>query len=125
MHDLCLHWLRTAVASDHAYGVSDLALSGFLRVVTNPRVFAVPTPLADALNFARTVRDQPNSVIVQPGPRHWSIFMGLCQTSAVKGNLVPDAYLAALAIESGSRWVTTDRDYARFAGLTWTHPADA
>jgi hypothetical protein len=43
----------------------------------------------------------------------------------VRGNLVPDAYLAALAIESGSDWVSTDRDYARFPGLRWRHPLDA
>lgn len=39
-----------------------------------------------------------------------------------KGNLIPDAFLAALAIESGSEWITTDRDFARFPGLRWRHP---
>jgi hypothetical protein len=36
--------------------------------------------------------------------------------------MVTDAYFAALALESGCEWVTTDRDYARFAGLAWRHP---
>ncbi len=57
-----------------------------------------------------------------PGPRHWEIFVRLCRAVRVKGNLVQDAYLAALAIESGSEWITTDRDYSRFPGLRWRHP---
>jgi hypothetical protein len=48
----------------------------------------------------------------------------LCRAAGVKGNLVRDAYLAALPIESGSEWITTDRDYSRFAGLRWRHPLD-
>ena len=117
-------WLESAIGSDQAYGVADLVLSGFLRVVTHPRVFAQPSGLDEALAFVADVRDQPNCVVVQPGPRHWSIFEHLCRTAQVKGNLVPDAYLAALAIESGSEWITTDRDYARFAQLSWRHPFD-
>jgi hypothetical protein len=58
------------------------------------------------------------------GGRHWDIFERLCRAAGVKGNLVPDAYLAALAIESGSTWITTDRVFSRFTGLTWRHPLD-
>jgi uncharacterized protein len=97
-------------------------LSGFLRVVTHPRVFRIPTPLERALEFASALRDQPNAVAVSPGPRHWAIFERLCRDAAARGNLVPDAYLAALAIERGCEWVTLDRDYARFAGLRWRLP---
>jgi predicted nucleic acid-binding protein len=57
-----------------------------------------------------------------PGPRHWKIFVDLCRATGARGNRVPDAYLAALAIESGSEWVTTDRDFARFEGLRWRYP---
>lgn len=115
-------WLEDQLASESAFGVSELILSGFLRIVTNPRVFATPTPTDLALAAADTVRERPNAVSISPGPRHWSIFAGLCRSAGAKGNLVPDAYLAALAIESGSEWVTTDRDYARFPGLRWRHP---
>jgi uncharacterized protein len=121
-HPAYRDWLRKLLDDDRAYGVSDLVLSGFLRVVTHPRVFDPPTPLARALAFADLVRSQPNAVPIAPGPRHWDIFVSLCDRAGVKGNLVPDAYLAALAIESGSEWVTTDRDYARFPGLRWSHP---
>jgi toxin-antitoxin system PIN domain toxin len=85
-------------------------------------VFDPPTPLAIALDFADILRTHPNAVVVQPGPRHWQIFSSLCRAVDAKGNLVPDAYLAALAIETGSEWITTDRDYARFPSLRWRHP---
>lgn len=102
----------------------DLVLSGFLRIVTHPRIFADPTPLDVALAFSSQIRDRPNCVAVNPGGRHWSIFAELCVVAGVKGNLVPDAWLAAIAIESGSEWITTDRDYARFPGLRWSHPLE-
>ena len=108
--------------ADHAFAVSDLVLGGFLRVVTHPRVFDPPTLLSQAMRFVDAVRSRPNAVPVAPGPRHWGIFVRLCETAGVKGNLVPDAYLAALAIESGSEWITTDRDYTRFPRLRWRHP---
>ncbi|HEX6674317.1 MAG TPA: type II toxin-antitoxin system VapC family toxin [Actinomycetes bacterium] len=117
-------WLRNLLADQEPYGVSDLILSGFLRVVTNPKVFRQPTPPATALAFVEVLRGQPNCVPVAPGQRHWDIFTRLCLAASVKGNLVPDAYLAALAIESGSEWITTDRDFSRFPGLRWRHPLD-
>jgi predicted nucleic acid-binding protein len=85
-------------------------------------VFNPPSTIKQALTFANEVRNQPNCVVIRPGPRHWTIFEKLCKTTNVKGNLVPDAYLAALAIESGSTWITTDRDYSRFPQLNWRYP---
>ena len=117
-------WLQDTLESDLAFGVSELVLSGFLRIVTHPRVFDPPSAVEHALDFADVIRTRPNSVAVVPGPRHWAIFARLCRQAGVKGNLVPDAYLAALAIESGSEWITTDRDYSRFPGLRWRHPLE-
>jgi len=121
-HDASRSWLEELVAAHAAYGIFELVLSGFVRVVTHPRVFKTPTPLDQALAFADEVRSQANGVVVRPGARHWEIFESLCLAVRAKGNLVADAYLAALAIESGCEWVTTDRDYARFPGLRWRHP---
>jgi hypothetical protein len=115
-------WVESLVGSDEAYAVSDHVLAGFLRVVTHPRVFHPPTPLAAALAFAHAFRERANAVLLAPGARHWSIFTKLCREAAARGNLVPDAWLAALAIESGCELVTTDRDFARFPGLRWRHP---
>jgi uncharacterized protein len=110
------------VHSDESYAVSDQVLSGFLRIVTHPRIFHPPAPIDAALAFANALRDQPNAVVIQPGSRHWGIFTRLCHETGARGNLVPDAWLAALAIESGCEFVTTDRDYSRFPGLRWRHP---
>lgn len=115
-------WLDDVVNSDEAYAVSDLILSGFLRVVTHPRVFTPPTPVPAGLAFAEAFRSQPAAVPIQPGARHWEIFTRLCREVSARGNLIADACLAALAIESGSEFITTDRDYARFPGLRWRHP---
>ena len=95
----------------------------FLRVVTHPKVFDPPTPLEPALEYAEAMRSQPNCVVLAPGSRHWGIFVGLCRRANARGNLVPDAYLAALAIESGSQFITSDRDFSRFDGLEWRPPA--
>lgn len=121
-HQQFKRWLENLVNSDESYGVSEIALSEFVRIVTHRRVFAQPSPLSDALAFVEDLRGQPNCVVIAPGNRHWEIFLRLCRTSAARGNLVPDAYFAALAIESGSEWITTDRDFARFPGLRWRHP---
>jgi len=67
-------------------------------------------------------QDGPSCVPVVPGPRHWSIFCRLCREASTRGNRIPDAFLAALAIESGSEWITTDRGFGRFPGLRWRHP---
>jgi len=122
-HADCRAWLESAINGEEAYGVSELVLSGFVRIVTHPRVFTKPSTVTDALAFTEQLRDPSNCVSIQPGPRHWEIFRRLCTETSIKGNLVPDAYLAALAIESGCEWVTTDRDFSRFAGLRWRHPA--
>jgi toxin-antitoxin system PIN domain toxin len=121
-HPRLLAWLEDALSADRPFAVADLVLSGFLRVVTHPRIFQPPTPPAIALSFTNAVRNAENAVPVAPGPRHWEVFQRLCQESGATGNLVSDAYLAALAIESGCEWITTDRDYARFGGLRWRHP---
>lgn len=115
-------WLRATTRSEEPFGVSDLVLSGLLRVVTHHRIFDPPTSTGAALEFVDALRGQPTYVSVMPGGRHWEIFSSLCRTSGVRGALVADAYHAALAIESGSEWITTDRDYARFPGLRWRHP---
>jgi uncharacterized protein len=89
-----------------------------------PRVFDPPSPLEDALRFVERIKRLRNYVEIRPGPRHWDIFVNLCRCANARGNLVPDAYLAALAIESGSEWITTDRDYGRFPDLRWRDPLE-
>jgi len=112
-------WLTSALVGPEPFGVSEQVLSSFVRIATHHRVYRDPTPTAVALDFCRAVLDAPASVVVSPGPRHWSLFSQLCVEAGARGNLVPDAYLAALAIEHGATWVTSDRGFARFPGLRW------
>ena len=121
-HERYRAWLHERLRGREAFGISELVLSGALRVLTHPRVFNPPTPIERAIEFLDAVRAQPNVVIVAPGPRHWEIFSDLCRSASAKGNLVADAYHAALAIEQGAEWVSADRGYARFPGLRWHHP---
>lgn len=121
-HDRYAAWLDETIDSDEAYGVSEMVLSGFMRIVTNRRIMKPPSTVEEALGFMDGLREQPNTVTLTPGPRNWSIFERLCRDAGATGDLVPDAYLAALAIEHGAELITTDRDFARFPGLRWRHP---
>jgi toxin-antitoxin system PIN domain toxin len=121
-HSAYRQWLDDTISNDAQFAVADLVLSGAFRVLTHPRIFSPPTPRDLAWTFIAGVRERPNCTIVSPGPRHWKIFTRLCDESGAKGNLVTDAYLAAVAIESGCEWITADRDFARFPGLRWRHP---
>ncbi|MGH4026552.1 MAG: type II toxin-antitoxin system VapC family toxin [Pseudonocardiaceae bacterium] len=123
-HDEYRAWLEDALNGDEVFGVSDLVLSSVLRIVTHPRIFDPPSTWERAREFADAIRSAPNAVPVSPGPRHWQIFTELGEKAAVRGNLVPDAYLAALAIESGSEWITADRGFARYPGLRSRHPLE-
>jgi toxin-antitoxin system PIN domain toxin len=121
-HELCRDWLQKALEGPENFGYSDFVLSSVVRVATHPRVFKSPSPLEAAFEFTDAIWTAPPSVAVHPGPMHWAFFRRLCIDAEAKGNLVPDAYLAALAIEQGARWVSSDRDFARFDGLRWELP---
>lgn len=121
-HASYARWLAETVDAPEPFAISDLVLSAVIRIVTNPRILERPAPIERAVEFAAGVFAAPNCVRVGPGPRHWSIFTGLCRTLRVRGGGVTDAYFAALAIESGSEWITADRGFARFPGLRWRHP---
>ncbi|WP_218004375.1 type II toxin-antitoxin system VapC family toxin [Microtetraspora niveoalba] len=115
-------WLDDVINGFQAYAVADFVINGFLRVVTNPRAYKEPAPIDTALEFADHVRNQPHAIVVAPGERHWQIFSALCEGAGAVGKLVPDAYLAALAIEHGCEFVTCDGDFGKFPGLRWRHP---
>ena len=116
------NWLNHAINSEAAFGISEAVLSGFVRVVTNKRIFGRPTTIAEALSFCDNLLNRDQCRILRPGPRNWSIFRRLCMESNVYGNLIPDAWLAALAIEYDCTVVTVDSDFSRFKSLKWRHP---
>ena len=123
-HEEFRTWLEQQVAGPEAFGVSELVLSGFMRVVTHPSVFDPPSGLADCLLATQQIRDHPNCVALRPGGRHWGIFSDLCRVTGSASNAVADAYHAALAIEHGCEFMTTDKGFGRFPGLRWRHPLD-
>lgn len=114
--------MTSTVNGDAAFGMSELVLSSFVRLITNPRIFNIPSTLDEAFAATDRLRTHAQCVLVSPGPMHWEIFAKLCRGGGAKGDLITDAYLAALAIESGCEWITTDRDFSRFPGLRWKHP---
>ena len=122
-HEQAREWWEACINRVETFGMSELVLSGFLRIVTNKRAFRIPTPLEEALRAIDAIRQRGNHVAIRPGPRHFDIFTELCRSGNVKGKLVADAYFAALAMEHGCRWASYDRDFARFPGLDWIDPA--
>lgn len=117
-------WWESVVNSSAPFGMADLVLSGFIRITTHPKILGKPLSPTAALDAIARLRERPNYVPVHPGERHWSLFEHLCRRTSARGNHVPDAFLAALAIESGSEFVTADRGFARYPGLSWRHPLD-
>jgi toxin-antitoxin system PIN domain toxin len=115
-------YVETLRSAPEPFGLSDLVLSGALRVLTHPRVFVPPSPPDLARAFVAALRSTPNAVIVAPGARHWELFVSLLEQSGAIGNLVSDAWHAALAIEHGCEWITDDTDFSRFPGLRWRRP---
>lgn len=119
-HRFYRKWLEEVLAGPKDFLITELVLSAFVRIVTHPRIFRPPSQLASALAFAEQIRQSAGAISVMPGSRHWGIFSQLCAQANATGNLVPDAYLAALAIEAQAEWITTDADYAAFApDLRW------
>lgn len=107
-------WLERALTGHRRIGVSELALSAMMRIVTHPRVFERPTAPAEAIAFSDALLAAGQVGTVRPGARHWPIFTGLVAEHRLRSNDVPDAYYAALALENGATIVTADRGFRRF-----------
>lgn len=121
-HERCRSWLERTVRDPRPFALTSSVLTGTVRVLSHARVFDPPSRTADVLDELGRLREQRNAVIVEPGPRHWEIFDQLCRHAEARGNLVPDAALAATSIEHGCRLVSLDRDFSRFDGLDWAPP---
>ena len=103
-------------------GLTWVAVMGFVRIVTHPKVLASPLEPRLACRYARTWLSRGNVSILQPGPRHAQIFFGLLESLGTAGNLTTDAHLASIAIEFQAELHTTDADMSRFSGLSWRNP---
>lgn len=123
-HERYRSFLERAATGPAPFGMSELVCSGFIRIATDHRIYATPMHIDDAVNSVQLLMGRANCHRIQPGHRHFEIFTDLCVRTPVRGKDVADAYLAALAIESGCEWVTDDRGFARFPGLRWRRPLD-
>lgn len=115
-------WLTALADGPEPFALSQPAMEGFVRVVTNPKIFKPASSTAVAFQFLDRLLALPQCSVMRPGSQHWKIFKDLCSRPGVRGTLVPDAAHAALAIETGCEWVSADTDFARFAPpLRWRH----
>lgn len=116
-HERCRRWLVDALRGREQVALSELVLSGVLRVLTHTRIFHPPTPSDAAIEFVDALLARPGSTTLRPGDGHWRIFRGLAVPLRLTGNRLPDAYHAALAMEHGCEWVTLDRGFSIYPGL--------
>jgi len=123
-HERYATWLSSLVAGGDDIGLVESTLIGFVRIVTNARIVGDPAPTTEALDFVEALRAAPRARSLTASAATWDVFGAIVQADPmVRGNLVPDAWLAALSISNGCRLATADRGFARFDGLDWFDPA--
>jgi len=120
-HDEARLWLQERLAGIEGVGLPWASLLAFVRLTTNPRIFPAPASVAAAWGQVEEWLARPNVFVPEPAARHPAILAALLPV-VDRANLVPDAHLAALAMEYGLLLCTTDHDFARFPGLRWTDP---
>lgn len=122
-HGSTRSWFERTTDAGRTFAVPSGVLATTLRLVTSPRVFERPVPLAAAVDALQAVVDHPAHVRVEPGDRHLALVRRLGAAADVRGELVPDLVLAALAVEHAAEIASYDRDFARFGdALRWSVP---
>jgi len=121
-HDKARTWLDQCLNGPAPVGIPWPSILAFVRLVTNPRIFQRPEPMEDAWAQIEEWLDCPSAWVPLPTDRHREILGPLLINQGVRSNLVPDAHLAALAIEHGLILCSTDGDFARFPDLRWENP---
>ena len=122
LHPQARLWWETQLNGSQLIGLSWVAVLGFIRLLTNPRIYQNPFSPPEILEIVRTWLEQPHVKIIHPSEQHFSRLAKLIEQVGTAGNLTTDAHLAALAIERGLILHTTDADFARFPGLKWKNP---
>ena len=121
-HKAARGWLDSQLNGTTRVGLPWPSLLAFLRIVTNPRVFQRPEPVHTAWEQVQEWLSCDVVWVPEPTERHATLLGKMLQASGVHGNLVPDAHLAALALEHGLTVCSTDGDFARFPGVRWVNP---
>ncbi len=123
-HAPARRWLEQSLSEDEAIGLAWASVLGFLRVVTNPRIFRVPLLLDRAVAVVDDWLEQQAVEIILPTPRHWSTLRQMLTAGQAGGPMATDAHLAALSLEHGATVYTTDRDFSRFPGVRVVNPIE-
>ncbi len=121
-HERARSWLDTQLNGDTRVGMPWLSLLAFLRVMTNPRILERPESTMNAWRQVCAWLEVPVVWIPEATERHRDVLGRLLEQTTVTANLVPDAHLAALAIEHGLMLCSADGDFARFTTLRWRNP---
>jgi uncharacterized protein len=124
-HERARAWLDARLNGSARVGMPWPSLLAFVRLATNPVVVREPTSFASAWRQVEEWLACEPAWVPLPGAEHPAILGRLFETAGMTSRLVPDAHLAALAIEHGLRVCSTDGDFARFRGLTWENPLTA
>ena len=121
-HERAARWLEQLLNGDEPVGLPWPVSIGFLRIITNHRVFAEPLDVDSALGIVDAWHARRIVVPINPGDQHWRILQTLLSESGAAGNLTSDAHLAALCTERGATLHSADSDFGRFRGLRWLNP---
>lgn len=121
-HERAADWLERALNGSRRVGLPWQSLIAFIRVVSHPRAVTQPRSADEAWTTVETWLEQDVTWIPTPTDRHAEVLGSLIRMHHVRGNLVYDAHLAALAIEHGLKLYSADTDFGRFDELTWENP---
>ncbi len=124
-HDRTRRWLEKSLSSPRPFALCWATIGAFLRLTTNRAIFPAPLTVGEATRAVDAWLARPMVVLLEPGPRYWEIARPLLEVSNARGVLVPDALLAALALEHGATLATHDLDFRRFEGLSLLDPLAA
>ena len=118
-HSRAVELLHGLAEGELPWGIPVFCIGEFLRVVTHRQIFNPPTSIDDASRAIDALLDSPSVRLLLPGERYWPLLGRLIRQSQATGNLVFDAQIAALCIESGvEALISDDRGFARFQGIT-------
>ena len=124
-HEVAREWLDRQFSGVPRVGLPWASLLAFLRIVTNPRLFDRPEPMAAAWEQVQAWLACETVWVPEPTARHPELLGALLALPGVHGNLVPDAHLAVLSIEHGLILCSADGDFGRFPDLRWMNPIAA
>ncbi|MBA3809707.1 MAG: type II toxin-antitoxin system VapC family toxin [Solirubrobacterales bacterium] len=124
-HESAKAWVEQTLSGTETVGMSWSVLLAFLRLSTREVVLEDPLEVKDAIDLMESWLEQPCVTVINPTKRHLAVLRDLLEPLGTAGNLTTDAHLAALAIEHGATLYSSDRDFARFAGLRWVDPLRA